>query len=212
MSLQAWLVFAVTETVLCLTPGPAVLLVLSTGLTRGRRHAMQASIGVLAGNLFYFALSATSLGVVLLASWELFAVVRWLGAAYLIWAGLQPFLARGAGDTVQGAAPAPARPPERGARAFLRGLVVQCANPKALLYFIALLPQFIDPRAPVVPQMALLAATSVVIEFVVLAAYGALAARAEAAARRPALLRLAHRLGGGLLIAAGAGLATLGRP
>jgi len=93
VSLEVWLLFTITETVLCLSPGPAVLLVLSVGLTRGWQPGMQASAGILVANLLYFVLSATSLGALLLASWELFVLIKWLGAAYLIWLGLTTMLA-----------------------------------------------------------------------------------------------------------------------
>jgi len=92
---HAWLLFTITETVLCLSPGPAVLLVLSVGLTRGWQPGMQASASILVANLLYFVLSATSLGTMLLASWELFVLIKWLGAAYLIWLGLTTMLAHG---------------------------------------------------------------------------------------------------------------------
>jgi homoserine/homoserine lactone efflux protein len=87
LTVEAWLLFCVTEAVLSFTPGPAVLLVVSLGLSRGGRAGVVGSLGILAANAIYFALSATTLGAVLQASWQLFVVVKWLGAAYLIWLG-----------------------------------------------------------------------------------------------------------------------------
>ena len=208
MSIEAWLLFTITETVLCLSPGPAVLLVLSVGLTRGWQPGLQASAGILVANLLYFVLSATSLGAMLLASWELFVLIKWLGAAYLIWLGLKTMFAHG---DVAGAVAAPLTSPRTGMGTFLHGLVAQGANPKALLFFTALLPQFVNPAVPLTSQIALLAATSVLIEFGVLTGYAVLASRASGLARRPRCVRLINRVGGGLLIGAGAGLARLKR-
>jgi len=208
MSLEAWLLFVVTETVLCLSPGPAVLLVLSVSLTRGCSPGLQASAGILVANAFYFLLSATSLGAILLASWEVFFLIKWVGAAYLIWLGLKMCLARGASDLHAAAHTTPARPRQG---MFLHGVVAQGANPKALLFFTALLPQFVNPAAPLAPQIAILAITSILIEFGVLAGYAGLASRASHLAQRPRCVRVLNRVGGGLLIGAGAGLAALKR-
>ena len=208
MSIEAWLLFVATETVLCLSPGPAVLLVLSVSLTRGWPPGLQASAGILAANLLYFCLAATSLGAMLRASWELFFLIKWLGAGYLIWLGLQTFFARDAAAFHTTECLTPRCP---GLRTFLHGVVAQGANPKTLLYFTALLPQFVNPAVPLAPQIVLLAGTSVLIEFGVLAGYAVLASRVRHLAHRPRLVRIIHQVGGGLLIGAGAGLATLKR-
>src|SRR5206468_2500458 len=126
MTLETWALFAVTETALSLTPGPAVLLVLSQGLTRGTAPSVYANLGILTGNAFYFALSATGLGAVLLASYELFSLVRWLGAAYLIWLGVRALAGRRAARSL---APGPTGAAGR-RRTFVNGFVLQTANPK----------------------------------------------------------------------------------
>jgi threonine/homoserine/homoserine lactone efflux protein len=199
MSLEAWLAFCVFETVLCFTPGPAVLFVVSVALTRDARAGMAAALGILVTNAFYFAISATGVAALILASARFFEALQWIGAGYLVWIGLRMLLSRGA------AAGGPS--PQRVQRAFLRGLV-QGVNPKALVFFVALLPQFVDPTAPIAWQMFVLGLSSTVIEFVVLALYVAFAVRA----RRLAGARLAaplERVGGGFLVAAGARLALL---
>ena len=194
-----------TETALCFTPGPAVLLVLSQGLARGTASSIWSNLGILAGNTMYFALSGTSLGAVLLASYELFSVIRWVGAAYLIWLGVTAFVGK---SPVFSVSPSTGTPTRRG-RIFLNGFVLQASNPKALVFFTALLPQFIDPRASVVAQVTILAVTSVVIEFFVLLAYGALAGRLTELATRPRFATLANRIAGSLLISAGVAMARL---
>ncbi len=200
MSFEAWAAFCVTETVLCFTPGPAVLLVVSLALGQGLRPGLGASLGILTANTLYFGLSATGVAVALAASHELFLVLKWVGATYLVWLGLRMLLSRGSRDIR-------ARPTST-ASSFFRGFVVQGANPKALVFFMALLPQFINPAASVGGQVLILGASSVVIEFVALAiyAYGAVRAGRVAGARVSGALQ---RVGGGLLVAVGARLAVV---
>jgi threonine/homoserine/homoserine lactone efflux protein len=206
MSARIWLLFAVTEALLCLTPGPAVLFVISHGLTRGGAASLWANVGILSGNTFYFLLSALGLGAMLLASHDFFSVIRYAGAVYLTVLGIQTM--RGDGLAVDRTdATERAR---SGWRTWARGFALQVANPKALVFFVALLPQFIDTARPVAPQVAILAATSVLIEFVVLAGYGYLAARASALAHRPRFVKRTNLASGIMLIVAGAGVAAAG--
>jgi homoserine/homoserine lactone efflux protein len=201
MTFQTWLLFCVTETVLCFIPGPAVLFVLATALRRGFGPASVAAAGILAGNTFYFALSATGIAAVIVASQAVFGALKWAGAAYLVWLGLRMLLARAAEH-----APEQRRPGGSGDRLFSRAFIVQAANPKALVFFIALLPQFINPAASVPWQILILGISSVVIESMVLGLYAVLAARARTmtGARFSSSL---ERVGGACLIAAGARLA-----
>jgi homoserine/homoserine lactone efflux protein len=202
MSLEAWLLFVITEGSLCLTPGPAVLLVLSRGFTRGTGASVSANLGILSGNACYFALSATGLGALLLASYELFSAIRWIGAGYLVWLGVKALIGKSAVLTVSSAAP-----PVSGWRTFVDGFVLQIANPKALVFFTALLPPFVDPRGSVLIQIAILGATSVVLEFCVLLGYGALAGRLTAVATRPRFQTVANRTAGAMLVTAGVSVA-----
>jgi threonine/homoserine/homoserine lactone efflux protein len=201
--------FMVMEIVLCLTPGPAVLFVVAQGLRYGVVRSLWANLGILSGNAFYFALSATGLGALLLASNELFTAVKWAGAAYLVWLGVTTFLGRGGAVAEEGTGDV--APSVSGPRLLGRGFVLQAANPKALVFFTALLPQFIDPRGPVAAQVLVLGASSVFAEFFVLAGYGAFAGRAGRLARRPSFARATNRVAGALLVGAGAGLALAER-
>lgn len=203
MSLSSWLFFSGTEALLCLTPGPAVLFVLSHGLAGGGRASLWANAGILTANAFYFALSALGLGAVLLASHEVFTVIKYLGAAYLVYLGARTI--HGAGLALQ--ADSAARATTEDWRTLTRGFALQAANPKAIIFFVALLPQFIDANQAVAPQVVILGVTSVVIEFFVLAAYGYLAARAATIAREPKFVKVTNRVSGGMLVAAGAGIA-----
>ena len=150
MTLEAWALFCLTETLLCLNPGPATLLVLSVALTRGQVAGLFASIGVLAANAVYFTLSASGLVAVHAVSAQAFRVIKWAGAAYLIWLGARMILRsfRTQPDA------APERPAVRASRSFWQGFTTQAANPNLLVYFAAILPQFVDSRQPLPGQVA----------------------------------------------------------
>jgi homoserine/homoserine lactone efflux protein len=186
MTFQSWLLFFVMETSLSLSPGPAVFYVVSQSV-RGLPRALPATLGILSANALYFALSATSLGALIATSARFFTVAKWLGAAYLIYLGVHALLAAAASRAVTledgGAAPPAADRGER-RRIYLGALTLQLSNPKALLFFLALLPQFIDTHRAVAPQMAVLAATSMLPEFCILLTYGWLANRAAHASAR----------------------------
>src|SRR5262245_25636649 len=206
MSFQAWLLFCTTETILCFTPGPAVLLTVSQSIARGTRAGFAASLGILTANAAYFVLSGTSLGAVFAASSEAFTVVKWLGAAYLVWLG---------GDMLfkEPASLGRSEPLELSAysqqRAFSLAVLTQGANPKALVFFTAILPQFINPNAPVLPQILIMGVSSVSIEFTVLALYIGTCHTARTWVRQPRVVGVLHRVGGAFLIAAGVRLALV---
>jgi threonine/homoserine/homoserine lactone efflux protein len=182
MTLKTWLLFLVMETALSLSPGPAVFYVVSQGVRGGLRRTVPAAVGILSANGFYFVLSATSLGAIIAASGRFFLVAKWVGAAYLIYLGIKVLLAAGSSATVSLSGGAPLSGDRR--RVYLGALTLQLANPKALLFFLALLPQFIDTGRAVVPQMLILAATSMVPELFILVGYGWLAHRAAHASHR----------------------------
>ena len=204
MTLETWLFFCATETVLCFIPGPAVLCVVSAALTRGARQGFHASLGILAANTAYFALSATGLGAVLLASRTVFVAIKWIGAAYLVYLGIRMIFARATAASLLETAEL-----RRTRGAFWNGFVVQAANPKAIIFFTALLPQFIDPDAAVAAQIGILALSSVVIELGVLSIYVMASHSARRWVRGGRLERVLERVGGGLLIIAGARLAAM---
>jgi homoserine/homoserine lactone efflux protein len=205
MTIEAWALFCLTETVLCLNPGPSSLVVISQSLTRGPSAGVRATIGVIAANAIYFGLSASGLIALHSLSAEAFSIIKWGGAAYLLWLGVGAIL-----HSFK-SAPSPG-PLESGVtgQPFLRGFVTQGANPNLLVYFTAILPQFIDSNLPLAPQVLLLACSSFVIEFSVLSAYSGLSGRAGEAVA-PRFRAYLERLGGGLLIGAAAGLARIER-
>ncbi|MGZ9257562.1 MAG: LysE family translocator, partial [Candidatus Binatia bacterium] len=130
-----WL-YLLTEAALSLSPGPAVMLVIAYGLTHGARRSLFAALGVLSANALYFAVSATALGAVIVASKPFFVTVKWLGALYLVYIGVSAILGRASPIASSNSS---AR--DRSARSiFLSGFSLQLANPKTLIFFVAILP------------------------------------------------------------------------
>ncbi|HYM47207.1 MAG TPA: LysE family translocator, partial [Burkholderiaceae bacterium] len=194
-----WL-YVLTEAALSLSPGPAVMLVIACGLTHGARRSLAAALGVLSANALYFAISATALGAVLIASKPFFVTVKWMGAAYLVYIGASALLGHPSPIT---ASNAPLR--GRSARSiYLAGLTLQLANPKSLIFFVAILPQFVDPALPLGAQMVWLAIGSIVPELVVLGGYGYLASRAAHITANPRYVRVVDRTAGVLVLGAAA--------
>ena len=204
MSFHAWALFTATETALCFTPGVAVLFVIGTALRHGAPASVFANLGILTGNAIYFALSAAGLGALLLASHALFTAVRWAGAVYLVYLGVRALLARADGGEIAAAAAEPLR---RG-RLYGRAIALQLANPKTLLFFVALLPQFLDPAESLAAQVGILGVTSVCVEFLVLGLYGLAAGAAADRLRSPRWRRRLDVVAGGFLVGAGLKLAS----
>lgn len=197
MSIPNLFFFAAMELALCLTPGPAVLLVVSQAMSRGFRKSLRGALGILTANAIYFGLSAAGLGALLMASRTVFEIIKWIGAGYLVLLGLKMIVTR----MSQPVANEIARDDS-----FRQALFVQLANPKAVVFFTALLPQFIDPHGPVTLQFFTLGVISTVIEFPVLAMYGFAADRGRAVYARHT--RWVERIAGGCLVAAGVKLAA----
>ena len=188
MTFETWLLFLALETALSLSPGPAVFYVVSQGV-RGMARAIPATLGILSANAIYFSLSATGLGALLAASTRFYVAAKWTGAAYLIYLGIHALHSAAASRDVRldsATSQCNGEPPSRGERKkiYLGAFALQLSNPKALLSFLALLPQFIDAHGSIARQMAVLAATSMLPEFCILLAYGWLAYRAAQTSAR----------------------------
>lgn len=207
MTPEAWFAFALASVVLVAIPGPTVTLVVSYGLSEGRRAAWATVAGVALGDLVAMTLSLAGLGTVLAASAALFTALKWAGAAYLIYLGVCLWRSE---PSALDAMPAPAR--VSGRRMFGHAFVVTALNPKSIVFFIAFLPQFISPAAPLLPQMIALGATFLALATVNAAVYALLADRIRGAIKAPSVMRAVNRLGGGALIGAGILTAALRRP
>ncbi len=213
MSLELWLAFVAASTAILLLPGPTVMLVVGYALGAGRRAAFGALAGVLVGDLVAISVSAIGLGAILAASATLFTVMKFLGAAYLIWLGINLWRApvdAGSLDAATQAAPDATHRRENRKRA-ANGFIVTALNPKSLAFFIAFLPQFMTAGAPVMPQLLILAPTFVGLAALTNGAYALAAAGVRTQLRSPRALRAINRVGGSCLIGAGLVTATMKR-
>lgn len=207
MDTGTFLLYAATSLAACMTPGPAVLLVISTAIARGAAASLWATLGIIVANTIYFVLAGTGAGALLVASYDLFAILRWAGAAYVLYLGIRSLLATPQPRHVA----AEAGFTHGGLQALRDGAVLQLTNPSALVFFAALLPQFIDPDRPIATQIVILTATGNGLELLVLGLYGGLADRAARAAEGTSFALWTNRISGVLLIAAALALALIGR-
>ncbi|MDH3218532.1 MAG: LysE family translocator [Gammaproteobacteria bacterium] len=199
MPLELWLAYVVTSMIVLAIPGPTILLVLSYSVTHGRQATLPLVTGVALGDSVAITLSLIGLGTLLATSALMFTIIKWLGGLYLIYLGF--LMLRGAGKPIVMRASQTTQSAPR--KLFVNAFIVTALNPKSIVFFIALLPQFISAAHPVLPQLWILGVT-----FVVLATLGATGYALFATSMRR-LLTSAHAqkaygfAGGGLLCAAG---------
>ena len=203
MALDHWLAFVATSAVLLAIPGPTVLLVISYALGHGRRSASSTVAGVALGDFTAMTASMLGLGALLATSAALFTVLKWVGAAYLVFLGVKLWRAPVAEAAVDAAAPI-ARP----GRIFLHAYAVTALNPKSIVFFIAFLPQFLDGARALLPQLVIFEASFLALATLNALTYALLASAARRTIRKPRVQRTVNRTGGTLLIGAGALAAT----
>jgi homoserine/homoserine lactone efflux protein len=206
MLLQTWLAFVVAAGILLALPGPTVLLVMSYSLAQGRRSAWSTVPGVVAGDATALVLSLLGLGALLAASAAWFTALKWLGAAYLVYLGVRMWRSDPAPEGLEAGLGLRSR-----GRVMLHAYTVTALNPKSIAFFVAFLPQFLLPHAPLLPQGALLTATFLVLAGLNATAYALLVGSVGGVLGRTGTRRALNRLGGGVLIGAGALTAALRR-
>jgi len=208
MPLDLWLAFAAASTALLLLPGPTVLLVVANALAHGRRGALAMVGGVALGDFTAMTVSLAGLGAVLAASATLFTLLKWGGAAYLVWLGVKLWRAPVADPSLA----AMAAPTISRRRMFGQAYLVTALNAKGILFFVAFVPQFVTPGRPLLVQFAILEATFIGLAVLNTLLYALLASSARRVIRRPAVQRAVNRTGGSLLVAAGGVTALMQRP
>ncbi|MGH7119049.1 MAG: LysE family translocator [Acetobacteraceae bacterium] len=202
MDIHLFLAFCFAATILVLVPGPTVTVVVANSLRRGTRTGCATVAGANIGSALQLAAAVVGLATFFSLLSEVFTAIRWIGAAYLIGLGVKAWRARG---TEMSKSTLPARP--RSAHAvFLQGFLVAITNPKTIVFYIAFLPQFIDPRLPSGPQLLAMGSAMVVIALASDSTYAVLAGRVRGWLTAPSRRRLQARITGSLLIATGCGL------
>lgn len=171
MSLDSWLTFVIAYAVISLIPGPSVLMVIGQALSRGKRAAIACILGDLVGGVFVMAASYLGLGLILASSALAFAIMKWAGVAYMAYLGLSQILAAKKLSEIE----LPTRSSARGSLS--AGFFTGVLNPKAIMFYMAFLAQFIDPTSPQFTQFLILMVSSTVVVAVVLGAYALLASK-----------------------------------
>jgi threonine/homoserine/homoserine lactone efflux protein len=202
------LLFASIIVVLALTPGPDVIYITTRGIAQGRKAALLSTAGICTGYLVYTLLAALGLSALLQASTIAFDIIRYAGATYLMYLGIRTLLSKHGGSLTQGTVnPLPAR------RILQQGILTSMLNPKGILVFAALLPQFVNPRLGGLPlQMTAFGLTFTLICLCVYGGYAYLSGRlGEKLATQPRFASLLRWLTGSVLIGLGARLLFLER-
>ena len=203
---MSFVTFLVAATVLAITPGPGIAYVVARTVAGGRAEGLASCVGTGIGGMLHVLAAAVGLSVLVAQSALAFTVVKFLGAAYLVYLGVRMLLRKQDDEAMQPVSPQGAR------RALVEGIVVEALNVKTALFFLAFLPQFVAPGEPLVPQLVLLGSICVALNTLVdvgavLAAHRLL----ESGVARAARARLMARVSGATMIALGVFLATARR-
>ena len=203
MELGIYLVFFLTTAVVIFVPGPAAITIAAQGASNGCKRAAFGTLGVASANAVYFILSAMGIASLLIASSFVFNAIKWVGVAYLVYLGLSAIFSKTGGIQF------PNGHLQSAVSLFGRGFLVEIANPKALLYFAAILPQFLDVSKPILPQILLMGGTTVVLDLIAYSLYAYAGDRLTSGRVKDWIVRLINRVAGGALLLAGARMASV---
>jgi len=207
MTLTTWLTFTLASWAISFSPGAGAICAMSSGLRYGAAHGYWTTVGLVMGIAFQVTVVGLGVGALLAASETGFLVVKWIGALYLIWLGIKQW--RAEASPVQVSAEGAAN--ETRWQLIAKGCLVNASNPKGTVFLLAVVPQFLNPAAPLAPQYLIIGATLAFTDAVVMGFYTILAARVLRLLRTPRQIRGINRTFGGLFMAAGAWLATFTR-
>lgn len=201
MTFEWWCTYLLTTLILSLSPGSGAINTMTTAISHGYRGAAASVAGLQAGLAIHILLVGVGLGALFSRSLLAFEVLKWAGAAYLIWLGIQQWRAAGAIDLNTLASSQPR------SRLFKRAVFVNLTNPKSIVFLAALFPQFIAPHQPQGMQYVILGVTTVVVDIIVMIGYAALATRIAGWIKGPRQMKALNRVFGSLFMLVGALLA-----
>ena len=210
MDWHVWLAYFLAAWLIALSPGSGAVLSMSHGLQYGVRQTTATIVGLQIGLASILLVAGAGVGALLLASTTAFMVVKVLGAGYLIWLGVKQW--RAPVDGAASDAAAPSEPAGLSVRQrVLRGALTNATNPKGIVFMVAVLPQFIDPKKPLALQLAILLVTTLAVDSVVMHGYAFLASRLRALMQSVRARRAQNRVFGGVLMGMGASLLMVDR-
>ncbi len=206
MTNESWIIYLLLVVAACATPGPAVLFAITTSTNHGWKKALWAASGNIAGLLCLGIIATTGLGALLEISATLFTIVKYLGAAYLIYMGVK--LIQSKNDGSAGMNPQYSAKDISSKKLFFQGMTVAISNPKAIVFLTALLPQFMSVEQSLLPQFIQLMATLMFFSFLFLMAYALLAYKVKDWLKKPGSGTTFNRISGSIFVAFGLLLAT----
>ncbi|EFQ60438.1 MULTISPECIES: LysE family transporter [Pseudomonas] len=207
MALDTWLAFFLASWIISLSPGAGAIASMSSGLQYGFLRGYWNAIGLQLGLAMQIAVVACGLGAILAASSTAFYAIKWFGVAYLVYLAVKQWRALPM-DMTDDATP---RPVGRPMAMMFRGFLVNASNPKALVFMLAVLPQFVNPQAPLLTQYLILGATMISVDMIVMAGYTGLASKVLRLLRTPKQQKRMNRTFAGLFVGAAGFLASLHR-
>ena len=190
MTFEWWFAYLLTSIILSLSPGSGAINTMTTSINHGYRGAAASIAGLQTGLGIHIVLVGIGLGTLFSRSVLAFEVLKWAGAAYLIWLGIQQWRAAGSIDL------------------FKRAVFVNLTNPKSIVFLAALFPQFIVPHQPQVMQYVVLGATTIIVDIIVMIGYATLAQRIAAWIKGPKQMKALNKVCGSLFMLVGALLAS----
>ncbi|WP_426346916.1 homoserine/homoserine lactone efflux protein [Cronobacter universalis] len=205
MTFEWWCTYLLTTLILSLSPGSGAINTMSTAISHGYRGAAASIAGLQTGLALHIVLVGIGLGALFSRSLMAFEILKWAGAAYLIWLGIQQWRAAGAIDLNALAQSQPR------CRLFKRAVFVNLTNPKSIVFLAALFPQFIVPHQPQAMQYVVLGVTTIVVDIIVMIGYAMLATRIRGWIKGPHQMKALNKVFGSLFMLIGALLATARR-